>query len=443
MARPEVIDYVRSMLGRFPDEEIKRQLLKDGVVLDEIDDAFRIARSMAIPERAGPAKSSKVPLIFFGVAVLTIALVVVLRKASHIGGSDSPKQGCELSDEQKLQVEAEIRAHAPVPYAYPVNVDNVLPDLEEGDAAPALAEAAKAALEAGGPALVEGLATKSYKLPRTALDAAAPKLEEALRFGDNGLTGGVIVPKTYAELGSMGVTAVILARLGDPYLERAGALLKEGRLGDAEAEARKATALGMLLMKDWSGVSRAMGAAIIIDGYALIRRLQEAAIDKDAGLDCVIRKMEVAKVTGMLAKDLQNFMMKPEETVEIGRLASSPKDLPGLLRYLDSPTLRPVYAGHVLLGVVEAWSPEEILAGKPHPGRQAFLAAAAKHRDRRLASLAGGMAAAFAELSGIREGMSPEDRRLAAAGKPVLSMAKHVPADAQGRYSLLLGLLSR
>jgi hypothetical protein len=443
MARPEIIDYIRKLKGKFPDEEIRRQLLKDGVSFEEADDAFRIASVMVEPV-AGPVRSSKGPLVFVLVAVMTLVLVGILRKASHIGGSDAPRQACEMNDDQQAQVDEEIKSHAPALHAYPSNVDPFLPaELAEGDAAPALRAAVKAALEAGGPALIDGLAAKGYKLPAGVAAAAGPKLEEGLRFGDNLMTGGSLVPGTYAEIGSMGVVAVILVRLCDPYLEQAESFLKEGRLVEAEDQAKKTLALGMLLMKDWSTVSRAMGAALILDGYGVIRRAQEAAIDKEAGLDCVVRKMEVAKVTGMLGKELKNFMMQPEETAAIGRLAVSPKDLPGLQKYLDSPTLRQVYAAHVLLGAAEAWSPSEILAGAPDPARQGFLEAAARHKDARLAALGGGFLAAFSELRGIYAKLSLEDRKSAAAGKPVLAMAAHVPATSADRHTLLLGLLSR
>ncbi|MBI5881519.1 MAG: hypothetical protein HZB91_00210 [Elusimicrobia bacterium] len=444
MARPEIIDYIRKLKGQFPDDEIRRQLLKDGVSFEEVDDAFRIAASMVAPAAEGRPRSSKAPLVFLFVAVMTLVLVGILRKASHIGGSDAPKQDCEVSDDQQAQVEEEIKGHSPALHAYPSNVDPFLPaELAEGDAAPALLAAVKAALEAGGPAMIDGLAVKGYKLPEGVAAAAMPKLEEGLRFGDNLMTGGSLVPRTYAEAGSMGVVAVILVRLCDPYLEQAEAFLKEGRLAEAEAQAKKAMALGMLLMKDWSTVSRAMGAALILDGYGVIRRAQEKAIDKEAGLDCVVRKMEVAKVTGMLGKELKNFMMQPSETAVIARLAASPKELPGLQKYLDSPTLRQVYAAHVLLGVAEAWSPSEILAGAPDPARQGFLEAAAKHKDPRLAALANGFSAAFNELRGIYAKLPLEDRKTAVAGKPVLAMAAHVPATSADRHALLLGLLSR
>ncbi|MBI4678934.1 MAG: hypothetical protein HY748_15250 [Elusimicrobia bacterium] len=445
MARREVIEYVQRLKGQFPDEDIRRQLLNDGVSLDEIDDAFRIASVMAAPAApAAPPWPSRIAIVFFIVVVMTLVLSAVLRKASRIGGSDSPKQACEMNDDQKAAVDADVRRHSPAPYAYPSNVDAFLPsDLEEGDASGPMLAAVKAALEAGGPALVEGLATDGYRLPPAVAAQARAKLEEGLRFGDNLMTGVSLVPRSYAETGSMAVVPVILARLGDPYLDRAEAYYKESKLADAEGEAKKVIALGFLLMKDWSTVSRAMGLAVILDGYAVVRRVQEKAIEAEAGLDCVVRKMEVAKVTGMLGKELKGFMMQPEETEAIGKLAKAPAELAGLQKYLDSPTLRQVYAGHALLGVIEAWSPEEILSGKPHPNRGKFLDAAAKHKDPRLAALAGGFSQAFNELVSLYAKLSPDERRLAAAGKPVPSSAAYVPATAQDRHRLLLDMASR
>ncbi|MBI5211270.1 MAG: hypothetical protein HY927_14955 [Elusimicrobia bacterium] len=444
MVRPEVVEFIRRFRGQYSDPDIRKRLADDGVSPVEIDDAFRLVKSQEAAPAPGASRSGPWALVFFGIAVFTLVVVFAMRKASHIGGPADQKDACVLTDEQKIEVEDAVKKHEPELYAYPANIDAFLPkDLEDGDAGGYLLDAVKTALEAGGVDLLGGLASRDYKVPQAVLEKTTPKLEAALRLDGNGITGGLIAPRTYLETGSVGVVPVILARLGTAFHERCVQHLKEGRLVEAEGEAKKSVALGMLMMKDWASVSQAMGAAVAMDGYIAVKAVHEKLIDKAPGLDCVVRRMEIGKVTGMLAKDIKSYVPQPDETRKLGEIMADPRRLPELTAYLDSPALRQRYAELVLLGAIEAWSPGEVLAGRPDPSRGRILEFAGKHKDKRLAALAAGYAQAFAEVQGIYARLSPEDRRLVASGQQAKVLGTILNKPAAERLALMVGLVAR
>ncbi len=60
MVRPEVVDYLRAHLGRFDEDDLRRQLFSEGISDDDFEDSLAVAKANAKP--APPTSAATVPL---------------------------------------------------------------------------------------------------------------------------------------------------------------------------------------------------------------------------------------------------------------------------------------------------------------------------------------------------------------------------------------------
>ena len=49
MVRPEVVDYLRAHLGRFDEDDLRRQLFAEGISDDDFEDSLAVAKANAKP----------------------------------------------------------------------------------------------------------------------------------------------------------------------------------------------------------------------------------------------------------------------------------------------------------------------------------------------------------------------------------------------------------
>lgn len=411
--QPEVVDFIRQNRGRFSAEAIKAQLEKDGVSAADIDEAFRAADLAPAAAPAGGAGGKAVLAVLAVAGAAGAAFVLHGREQAPFAPSAPASSAVELCaaelpghPDHKQPPPAELDAYRPPIYQRPADLDRYLPGtLVDADAGPDIHAALREIVSVLGPGAFSGK-----------IDALHPSLNRAFMMLDgaggksrNEMTGALVAPKTDLQfLAAVSLDGVVGSFISARYKALAQKAKDEKRYDEVERVGRRQVALAWTLMQDASLVLQMMGGANLSAGLVQIQQAGKlrqtwCRPDREAGTRLALQTAAFLPQKGELAKVLPAL--------------TEPLRLEDLRRYLDDPVLRPRYANFVLAQVAREGTRGP---AKVESARAAFLAAASRHSDPRVAKAAGGFAALHAQGEGRVEGGKEE--ALHAAARELLGL---------------------
>lgn len=398
--RPQIVEYIRQLLGQYDDAAIRAQLAKEGVPQQEIDAAFLAAKE---PARALPPPPSfetnppsrprrKVLPIVIVVLALVGAAFAALRwravrakdaRALQANDAACPAEaGTPAAGRPTVQ---EMTSYASPLYADPADIDSLfktarVPGSVEAD----VVEALRLMVEMFDADLKEMQDTpENMERLRGAIGA----ISRALKMRGEGWTGGVLAPKTTKQLAALiTLNGSLLPQFDRILRKETQKALEEGRLEDAEGFGRKRLALGWMMMQDWAALSQSFGL-VIANGGLLAMRDAKVAQKRYCAAD--------RQTAFRVAKQLMAFTAQPDELKKLqAAVADGMPRFEVLQKYLDDPILRPRYADAAL-----SYAAHEGTRGPAQieSARAEFLRAASGHADPRVARLANGYALVHAD----------------------------------------------
>lgn len=315
--RRALIDYMRAHRGTYSDDEIRAQLLEEGVTPEDIEEAFRRT------EKKGKRSWRAVLLAWTAGSAVTAVLVLGFF---YWMGSRSTL----------------------------IFVERQLPKAVPGDAGEDFARAVELSSEGSPDAL--------------ALEA----LERAAGKRRNRGLGPAEAPASIEEALEMNARNAKLFVLGRIYLRKGRRLEAEGRHAEAIEEFRKGLGLGYLMLQDWEPNAR-------FYGLALSREYAEALETVFGGKSTdAARRLRKTELIRQLERKF-GTPAETHGVLEAAGDPGAIKNL--LLTHLSTPGKMEKFLPWILIATVINWSEEEIRIGRPARQRELLLGAVAEIPD--------------------------------------------------------------